>query len=130
VAQTIGNTLQELIDSEAESSQGSIPLQSFGLPCYHEIWEMKAINRTIQLEDIHPHWYFTREDEAMSLELSRPLPVLNPLVIQGRGRPRGALGGVVRATNTRRELSLRSLLVQHLLLLITLRNVSISSIQG
>ena len=27
VAQTIGNTLQELIDSEAESSQGSIPLQ-------------------------------------------------------------------------------------------------------
>jgi hypothetical protein len=76
-----------------------------GLPCYHEIWEMKAINRTIQLEDIHPHWYFTREDEAMSLELSRPLPVLNPLVIQGRGRPRGALGDVVRPTNIRRELS-------------------------
>jgi hypothetical protein len=77
--------------------------QSFGLPCHHEIWEIKAINRTIQLEDIHPHWYFTREDEATSLELSRPLPVLNPLVIQGRGRPRGALGGVVRPTNTRRE---------------------------
>jgi len=33
------------------------------------------------------------------------LPVFNPLVIQGRGRPRGALGlgGVVRPTNTRRE---------------------------
>ena len=28
---------------------------------------------------------------------------MNPLVIQGRGRPRGALGGVVRPTNTRRE---------------------------
>ena len=50
--------------------------QSFGLPCHHEIWEMKAINRTIQLEDIHPHWYFTSEDSARSLELSRPLPVL------------------------------------------------------
>src|SRR3981189_1715139 len=66
---------------------------------------MKAVNRTIQLEDIHPHWYFTRQDSATSLELSRPLPVLNPLVVQGRGRPRGALGlrGVVRPTNTRRE---------------------------
>ena len=31
-----------------------------------------------------------------------PLPVLNPLPVQGR-RPRGALGGVVRPTNTRRE---------------------------
>jgi hypothetical protein len=33
------------------------------------------------------------------------LPILDPLVIQGRGRPRGALGGVARVapTNTRRE---------------------------
>jgi hypothetical protein len=28
---------------------------------------------------------------------------LNPLVVQGRGRPRGALGGVIRPTLTRRE---------------------------
>jgi hypothetical protein len=31
------------------------------------------------------------------------LPILNPLIVQGRGRPRGALGGVVRPTTTRRE---------------------------
>ena len=34
------------------------------------------------------------------------MPVLNPLPVQGRGRPRGALGGVVRPTSTRREPSL------------------------
>lgn len=30
---------------------------------------------------------------------------VNPLAIQGRGRPRGALGGVSRPTSTRREIS-------------------------
>ena len=31
---------------------------------------------------------------------------MNPLPVQGRGRRRGALGGVVRPTSTRREPSL------------------------
>jgi hypothetical protein len=35
--------------------------------------------------------------------MSHPLPVLNPLPVQGRGRPRSALGGVVRPTSTRRD---------------------------
>jgi hypothetical protein len=36
------------------------------------------------------------------LGISHPLPVLDPLPVQGRGRPRGALGGISRPTNTRR----------------------------
>ena len=28
---------------------------------------------------------------------------MDPLLVQGRGRPRGALGGVIRPTSTRRE---------------------------
>ena len=35
--------------------------------------------------------------------ITYPLPVLNPLPVQGRGRLRGALGCVVRPTSTRRE---------------------------
>ena len=31
------------------------------------------------------------------------MPVLDPLYVRGRGRPRGALGGTIRATSTRRE---------------------------
>jgi hypothetical protein len=53
------------------------------------------------LEDMHLHWYFNRPASVQSTTI--PLPVLNPLAIRGRGRPRGALGGVVRATNTRRN---------------------------
>jgi hypothetical protein len=93
---------------------------------------MKAINRTVQIEDIHPQWYFTREDLSTSLELSRPLPVLHPLVIQ-EGRPRGGLGlgGVVRPTNTRREPSSFEIPPSSAPpLLISLRSIFMWSIRG
>ena len=59
----------------------------------------------IRLEDIHPHWHINRPEPGTlsGQSISYALPVLNPLPVQGRGRPRGALGGVVRPTNTRRE---------------------------
>ena len=59
----------------------------------------------IRLEDIHPYWHVTRpEPGALSGQsISYPLPVLNPLPVQGPGRACGALGGVVRPTNTCRE---------------------------
>jgi hypothetical protein len=56
----------------------------------------------VYLEDIHPHWYFSRPEPGPLSTPAHPLPVLNPLVIQGRGRPRGALGRVA-PTSTRRE---------------------------
>jgi hypothetical protein len=92
--------------------------QSIGLPCYHTIWQRKLSSGVIYLEDIHPHWYFSRpEPGPLSIPaISHPLPVLNPLVMQGRGRPRDApgIGGRVAPTSTRREPSaLSSLLVQH-----------------
>jgi hypothetical protein len=87
--------------------------QSIGLPCYHTIWQRRQESGAIRLEDIHPHWYITRPEPGPDsrgldsrLSVSHPLPVLNPLPVQGRGRPRGALGGVVRPTSTRREPSL------------------------
>jgi hypothetical protein len=75
-----------------------------GLPCYHTIYQRKLTSGVIYLEDIHPHWYFSRPEPGLAA-ISHPLPVLNPQVIQGRGRPRGALGigGRVAPTSTRRE---------------------------
>jgi hypothetical protein len=80
--------------------------ESMGLPCYHKIWKRQQESGAIQLEDIHPHRYITRPELGPNSRVSHPLPVLNPLPVQGRGRPRGALGGVVRPTSTRREPSL------------------------
>ena len=76
-----------------------------GLPCYHTIWERRQEVSVIRLEDIHPHWYVTRPEPGTlsGQSILYPLPVLNPLPVQGRGRPRGALGGVIRPTSTRRE---------------------------
>jgi hypothetical protein len=79
--------------------------QSIGLPCYHTIYQRNLSSGVIYLEDIPPHWYFSRPEPGLVPAISHPLPVLNPLVMQGRGRPRGALGigGRVEPTSTRRE---------------------------
>ena len=44
----------------------------------------------IRLEDIHPHWYY---DHTISQQDSDQTQVLEPLIIRGKGRPKGALGG-------------------------------------
>jgi hypothetical protein len=59
------------------------------------------------LGDIHCHWYYNRPiSDALkpSVTLSTLRPVLNPVRIQGKGRPRGALSGVTRIaeSSTRR----------------------------
>ena len=59
----------------------------------------------IWLEDIHPYWHVTRPEPGTlsRLSISYPLPVLNPLPVQGRGRPCSTLGGVIQPTSTHRE---------------------------
>ena len=82
--------------------------QSLGLPCYYTIWERKSKGGVILLTDIYYHWYYSRPDFNTSdcpsaSEVSRP--VLNPICIKGKGRPRGVLGGVSRIpeSSTRRN---------------------------
>lgn len=106
-----GHALQKLAKEYAKLPKSRPPRsscscsiqQSIGLPCYHTIWERRQEVSVIRLEDIHPHWHVTRPEPGTLSGQAYPLPVLNPLPVQGRGRPRGALGGVVRPTNTRRE---------------------------
>ena len=54
------------------------------------------------LGDIHCHWYYNRPIVDATLVTSRP--VLNPVRVRGKGRPRGALGEVSRIaeSSTRR----------------------------
>ena len=76
-----------------------------GLPCYHIIWERKRDGGVILLEDIHPHWYYIRPESCTPAQPAIPLPllILNPMRVKGKGRPKGALGNAIRATNTRRD---------------------------
>ena len=62
-----------------------------GLPCSHIIYERKKAGGVIRLEDIYPHWYFDHTIRRQDLDQNQ---VLQPLVIRGKGRPKGALGGV------------------------------------
>ena len=79
---------------------------SHSLPCYHKIWERKANGGVILLEDIHRHWHYFRPERDVAILASLPLrPVLQPVRIKGKGRPRGALGGISRIaeSSTRRH---------------------------
>ena len=86
--------------------------RSHSLPCYHTIWERISNGGVILLSDIHRHWHYERPilDVATSTSTTLPTPpppsrpILNPVRLRGKGRPRGALGGVLRIaeSSTRR----------------------------
>ena len=110
--QVHGHALQRILVEHTKLPARGPPLtsctcsirQSIGLPCYHTIWQRKLSTGVIHLEDIHPHWYFSRPEPGFTPAELHPLPVLNSLVIQSRGRPRGALGITrVAPANTRQE---------------------------
>ncbi|RFU27819.1 hypothetical protein B7463_g8517, partial [Scytalidium lignicola] len=64
--------------------------KSMGLPCYHTIWERIKDGGSVRIQDIHLHWLYYRSPEITQ---EPPLiQVLDPLVIRGKGRPKGALG--------------------------------------
>lgn len=82
--------------------------QSFGLPCYHTIWERKQEPGTVLVRDFHQHWLIARptnKDDNIARPPNPNAEILEPeIIIQGRGRPRGALGGASREalSSTRR----------------------------
>jgi hypothetical protein len=64
-----------------------------GIPCWHILWERIQAGGMVLLSDIHPHWFYDRGD-GVELPIGRQvIPLLNPDVVKGKGRPKGALGG-------------------------------------
>jgi hypothetical protein len=74
---------------------------SIGLPCFHTIWARIKDGGVIQTEDIHPHWFYNMPSGSiLSIYKQESIQVLNLIVIQGKGRPKGALGKGKTAPNS------------------------------
>ena len=61
-----------------------------GLPCAHKLFEIRNQHGYICLESIHGHWHYNRAITATIQDPPMPPPILDPIAIQPRGRPRGA----------------------------------------
>lgn len=63
-----------------------------GIPCWHILWKRLQGGGIVLLSDIHPHWYYDRRDGIEPTVGRQVIPLLNPDVVKGKGRPKGALG--------------------------------------
>ena len=61
------------------------------LPCAHDLLEIRNQHGYIRLESIHGHWHYNLAITATIQDPPMPPPILDPIAIQPRGRPRGAL---------------------------------------
>src|SRR6266480_3235371 len=59
-----------------------------GIPCYHIIKDRIAQNQILYQHDFHPRWFFIRPPEDF-IQIA-PRPILNPITIRTKGRPRGS----------------------------------------
>jgi hypothetical protein len=60
-----------------------------GLPCHHEVWEKQKTPGFLLLSDIDPHWWYDRG--IVTPQEARKI-LLDPLVVKGKGRPKGSKG--------------------------------------
>jgi MULE transposase domain len=66
---------------------------SMGLPCFHTVSQRLEEGGYIMPEDIHPFWWYTRPEPGTYAVLSVPKRlVLDPALVRGKGRPKGAKG--------------------------------------
>jgi hypothetical protein len=64
------------------------------IPCFHTVFNRFADNGQILLEDIHPFWWYRRLERGTPSAIATQTAdvVLNPAVVCGKGRPKGAKG--------------------------------------
>lgn len=78
----------------------------FGLPCRHLLWRHQRDQEPLRPADVDRYWYWQRDaqsgDARTPLQLDDPY---DPHFMQGKGRPKGALGLEKRAavTTSRRD---------------------------
>ncbi len=65
-----------------------------GIPCFHIVFDRFVENRHILPKDIHPLWWYKRLERCTSSEIAIQTArvVLNPAIVRGKGRLRGAKG--------------------------------------
>jgi hypothetical protein len=62
-----------------------------GIPYWHILFERLQGGGMVLLSDIHPHWHLVRRT-GVELAIGRQvIPLLNPDIVKGKGRPKGAL---------------------------------------
>jgi hypothetical protein len=57
-----------------------------GLPCGHVLWQRDAINRSVQLFEIHRHWHVKRAPIGVDGQVEYN-PTFNPLPRRRLARP-------------------------------------------
>jgi hypothetical protein len=66
---------------------------SMGLPCFHIVSQRLQESGYIKPKDIHPFWWYIRPEISSSSVFNLPERlVLNPAIVRGKGRPKGAKG--------------------------------------
>ncbi len=65
---------------------------SMGLPCFHTISLRLRGDGYIKPEDIHPFWWYTRLETSTYSAHEEDRLVLDPAIVRGKGRPKGAKG--------------------------------------
>jgi hypothetical protein len=67
---------------------------SHGLPCFHILKERTQDPGHLLADDIHPHWWIERPKPGTSTRITMPVPhqLLDPMIVRGKGRPKGAVG--------------------------------------
>ena len=63
---------------------------TLGLPCRHILYKKIQKDEPIQPEEIHELWFWQEPVERPDSDYV--LPPLDPLIVKGKGRPKGALG--------------------------------------
>jgi hypothetical protein len=76
---------------------------SMGLPCFHDLFHRLKDGGQVLPEDIHPFWWYDRAKVSTTLEkqkTSASVVVLDPVVVKGKGRPKGSKGNRKGAGST------------------------------
>ena len=88
--------LHALVDQKKELQwpcECTLP-SSMGLPCLHTVSERLKDGGYILPEDIHLFWWYKRSkwEESLVQVCGETRVVLEPLVVRGKGRPKGSKG--------------------------------------
>jgi hypothetical protein len=88
--------LHTLVDQKKELQwpcECTLP-SSMGLPCLYTVSERLKDGGHILPEDIHLYWWYNRSkwEESLVQVCGETQAVLEPLVVRGKGRPKGSKG--------------------------------------